>query len=59
MSESEPEEGGKLRYVINCAGCGAEIEIVPEELGDRLSTCPDCGAANPTPIFKLLRGREE
>lgn len=54
---TEPDDPAPvLRYVIRCAGCGKELEIVPEQLADRLAVCPSCGQANPTPIFRVLAG---
>jgi len=45
-----------LHYVIRCAGCGSEIQISPLELAGRMVICTQCHLANPTPIFKVLRG---
>lgn len=57
MSNPPPRISRPLRYTILCSGCGAEVQICPDELNDRLAVCPHCKLPNPTPVFALLSGR--
>jgi hypothetical protein len=54
MYSEGPLRQKPLEYLIHCAGCGCEVRIEPLELSGRLVICPQCGLANPTPIFRVL-----
>lgn len=56
MYEEGPLTQKPLEYVIRCAGCGEEMRISPLDLSGRMVICPHCHLANPTPIFRVLKG---